>query len=436
MEEEDEEENIFMDVEEEVVEGDIIIDLEEEEEEQVKALAFKEAFEEEREGLEWLSTQEEIRRLAEKSEIDEADAEEDNLSDIGDSEEMTKEVKMDREQNMEEMNFELDHQTQLLDDVKEGDCLRTLVSELLLKCGRAGREKETMLKEKGRLLVKAEKEKQDLIRERNEAESKYKKLVEQIEERLECPMCLTVPKEAPAITCKKGHLACLSCLHGWLAGGRRQCPYCRGELLFGVKSLLADLVIKNIDHECNLNGCVKRVPYDDLADHQEKCQFRLVKCPGSNQQCNMMVPFCQVVPDHFNECSDMTMCQYPDESLSLTFSEDCLEESFGWDTIVIQHMLGTFFVRAEKDNSLFTIEVVMKGTEEDCQEVNAEITIKDPNSGGKSIFSCSHHPRPMGKENTKEFCLSVTQTALAKTWSHNKVLNRIVFFVDIKITVA
>ena len=44
-------------------------------------------------------------------------------------------------------------------------------------------------------------------------------------------------------------------------------------------------------------------------------------------------------------------------------------------------MLGTFFVRVEKDKSLFTVEVVMKGTEEDCQKVNAEIAIQDPNSG-------------------------------------------------------
>ena len=63
-------------------------------------------------------------------------------------------------------------------------------------------------------------------------------------------------------------------------------------------------------------------------------------------------------------------------------------------------------MRVEKDNSLFTVEVAIKGTEEDCQKVNAEIAIKDTNSGGgKSTFNCSHHGRPLGKENTKEFCL-------------------------------
>ena len=109
--------------------------------------------------------------------------------------------------------------------------------------------------------------------------------------------------------------------------------------------------------------------------------------------------------------------------------------SFGWDTIVIVNMLGTFFVRAEKDNSLFTVEVVMQGTEEECAKVNAEIAVKDASSG-KSAFNCSNHPRPLDKDNMKEFCLSVTQAALAKTWVHNKDTKRIVFFVDIKITEA
>lgn len=98
-------------------------------------------------------------------------------------------------------------------------------------------------------------------------------------------------------------------------------------------------------------------------------------------------------------------------------------------------MLGTFSVRAEKYNVLFTVEAVMKGTEEDCAKVNIEMAVKDVFSG-KSAFKCSHHPRPLGKENKKEFCLSVTQAALAKTWAHNKELEMIGCLVRIKITEA
>ena len=39
--------------------------------------------------------------------------------------------------------------------------------------------------------------------------------------------------------------------------------HCRSDLLVGVKSLLADLVKRNIEHECSLNGCSQRVPVQD-----------------------------------------------------------------------------------------------------------------------------------------------------------------------------
>ena len=432
-------------------EGETVMDLEEreiidldkeEEEEQLKAWAFREAFEEEEEGLEWLRLrQEEIRRLVEKQERDHAEAEEDNLSDFWYEEDGEDEYnkEMDRmEQYDEETDFEWyesEEHARLLAAVKERERQRSLVTETQTKLANAEEEKQAILRERGEMLARAEKEKQDLVKERDKVAARYQNLVEQLEQRLECPVCLAVPKEAPVITCKEGHLACSSCFQGWLTGGRRECPYCRTDPLVGAKSLLADLVIKSIEHECNLPGwpgCSQKVHYDDLADHQKKCTFRLVKCPGSNKQCNMMLPFYQVL-DHVNECSDMTMYQGQNNSYHFTLPEDCVEKGFLWDTVVIhKHMLGTFFVRVEKDNSQFTVEIVMKGTEEDCEKVNAEIAIKDPSSG-KAIFNCNHHPRPMGKENTKEFCLSVTQAALSKIWSHDKELNSFVFVVEIKI---
>ena len=399
----------------------------------------------------FLNTQEETRKPVKKRVRDLADIEKDNHFDTADYGVLLEEelAEMDRKKYLEEMDFEWhtsEHQTLLLAAVKERKKQTVLLKEAELKLhhaerekeaivNNAEREKEDILREREERLAMAQMENQDIMRERDKANARYRVLVEQLEGRLQCPICLTVPRETPVITCKEGHLACSSCLQGWMAGGRHECPHCRTELLVGVKSLLADHVIRNIEHECNLNGCGQRVPFDDFADHHKKCQFRLVKCPGSNQQCSMMVPFCQLVPDHVEECSDMSMCQILDETLSFPFPEDSLEKNFKWKTIVIQNILGTFFVRAEKDNRLFTVEVVMKGTEEDCAKVNVEMAVKDAFSG-KFAFNCSHHPRPLGKENTNEFCLSVAQAALAKTWAHNKELKMIEFFLNINITVA
>ena len=46
------------------------------------------------------------------------------------------------------------------------------------------------------------------------------------------------------------------------------------------KSLLAKTLIENIDHKCNLPGCDKVVPHKEYKQHQDECNYRLVKCPG------------------------------------------------------------------------------------------------------------------------------------------------------------
>ena len=119
-----------------------IIDLDkEEEEEQLKAMAFREAHEEEQESLEWLNSQEEIRKSVEKRVRDLADAEEDNLSDTDfwydDTEDygglFEEEVaEMDKEKLQEEMDLEWyqsEHQTVLLAAVKDRGPSRLRFSE-------------------------------------------------------------------------------------------------------------------------------------------------------------------------------------------------------------------------------------------------------------------------------------------------------------------
>ena len=67
--------------------------------------------------------------------------------------------------------------------------------------------------------VKVKKENEKLEREKNYFEEKYMKLEEdknKIEEKLqklvECPVCLTLPREGPVPCCVKGHFVCSPCL--------------------------------------------------------------------------------------------------------------------------------------------------------------------------------------------------------------------------------
>merc|ERR1719341_1688095 len=64
---------------------------------------------------------------------------------------------------------------------------------------------------------------------------------------VECPVCMTTPKEGPMPCCPAGHLTCAPCLQA-LKKKKKTCPSCRGPLGKG-KSLLSSAIIKTIEEE-------------------------------------------------------------------------------------------------------------------------------------------------------------------------------------------
>ena len=47
------------------------------------------------------------------------------------------------------------------------------------------------------------------------------------------------------------------------------------------QSLLALTVIKAAQHECRHQGCDMMLEFNQIKEHEEKCAWRLVRCPGS-----------------------------------------------------------------------------------------------------------------------------------------------------------
>merc|ERR1719186_2401780 len=63
-----------------------------------------------------------------------------------------------------------------------------------------------------------------------ELEDKHKHLVDKLKDKIECPVCLEVPRASPVLACPNGHLVCKKCKTG-------SCPTCRVEMGNG-RSLL------------------------------------------------------------------------------------------------------------------------------------------------------------------------------------------------------
>ena len=139
------------------------------------------------------------------------------------------------------------------------------------------------------------------------------------------------------------------------------------------RSLLALTVVKNAQHECGHQGCDVKLNFDQIKDHEEKCVWRLILCPGKGTTCKVRVPFCTVLK-HVQTCTD---CRWPPKQMDEdgifirnTISKDTVVRqnmNSSWSTKVIQFEGRFFFVRSEKKDEYYTVDVVMKGSQEDCE---------------------------------------------------------------------
>ena len=101
-------------------------------------------------------------------------------------------------------------------------------------------------------------------------------------------------------------------------------------------------------------------------------------------------------------------------------------------TQVVKYEDQTFFGRMKwKDNS-FTLDVVMKANEEECENYLVEASVMDVKTG-KLMFKSTFPPRPLVKENNPGFCLVVPQNSMAKVWKLNESEDKYYFSHHIKI---
>jgi len=166
-------------------------------------------------------------------------------------------------------------------------------------------DKEDFLEEKE---VKLQKIEEKIYEEREDLNSskrkmmKEKKLVQLVKDKLECPVCLEVPRSRPVPVCPNGHLVCKNCK-------TVSCPTCRADM-GGGKSLLALTIIENIEHSCKFDLCEENHSFEEIEQHEAVCEHRSVACPKIN--CGAEVPLSKLVYHLLNSES----CCHQKEKLS------------------------------------------------------------------------------------------------------------------------
>jgi len=245
------------------------------------------------------------------------------------------------------------------------------------------------------------------------------KVLEEQQSMVECPVCLMLPRAGPAVPCcPQDHFICPQCLQQRKTQDKQDCPTCRGPMGQG-RSLLAFTVVKQAKHECTLKGCSAVVPFDEIKQHEERCSWRLVICPGSNRTCKVMVPF-QKVEEHAKDCPDFLAPPVEDEGTGVLCKRVMLkrlekEESLKWRTQLVKYEDQIFFARLKREANAFTLDVVMKASEGECENYLVEASMMDVRTG-KLIYKAIFPPRPIVKENKPGYCLVVQQKAMDKVW--------------------
>jgi len=297
---------------------------------------------------------------------------------------------------------------------------------------KVGEEKELLEAERRQLneerehLEKEKKALQEMKSKVEEERVKVEKVLKEQQNLVECPVCLTLPREDRAVPCcPQGHFVCSPCMDELIRQGKLDCPTCRVAMGQG-QSLLAVTVVKNARHECTLQGCNVSLPFGKIKEHEENCNWRLIICPSDGNSCTAMVPFCTVLT-HGKNCSACELSpgrRFLDNGaemssyLNLDTAEAFDGKDMSWKTKILFGQGIVCFVRPSRRGGIFTIDVVMKGSKEECEEFRVKASIHDAVSR-KSKFKATFQPRPLSNQNEAVYCLSVSEKAVSQVWKHN-----------------
>ena len=158
----------------------------------------------------------------------------------------------------------------------------------------------------------------ELQEESNKRLQTYEVMVAQMKERLECPVCLDLPKVGPVPMCLNGHFICRGCKVKINNEGLHNCLTCEAPLGES-KSLLASILIESVEHECDFKDCTMSVYFQDYKEHQEHCKFRLVVCDFND--CEQVMQF-RDLKMHQEQCEHRPVsCVHTGCQETVTFKE-------------------------------------------------------------------------------------------------------------------
>eukprot|EP00092_Neocalanus_flemingeri_P004979 GFUD01005355.1.p1 GENE.GFUD01005355.1~~GFUD01005355.1.p1 ORF type:complete len:419 (+),score=103.30 GFUD01005355.1:64-1320(+) len=206
-----------------------------------------------------------------------------------------------------------------------------------------------------------------------EVEDEYEYLLCQMKEKIECPVCMEIPRSGPVYVCPNGHFVCKKCKTG-------SCPTCRVAMGDG-KSLLAVLVIENIDHECKYDYCEEVLGFDKLEDHEKQCKHRIVSCPHA--VCREEISLSKLL-DHLGKktCAYDAVPQVIDNTsksgqVRFSIKSELAVKDMTWKMSTFSYQDKSFAIFPTKSDDLYFFTMVMFDSDEVCSKYNIEMEVHE-----------------------------------------------------------
>jgi len=209
---------------------------------------------------------------------------------------------------------------------------------------------------------------------------KQDKFVQNLKDKIECPVCYEIPRCGPVPICPNGHIVCIKCK-------RDACPTCR-TLMGDGKSLIAVAIIEAIDHTCKFDDCEKLFPFGDtLKKHETNCPLRTVNCPKTG--CNEKVALAGMVKHLLQSpcCAQKDRARQGDLNVWHTASYNNTKHgpNANWSIDVCEINGEVFVFFPLKSEGFFYFMFIMGATESKCIKYVVEMVVHGPGTAAEAV---------------------------------------------------